>query len=193
MNGEPIFLFNFPIHNQQPTTNNKQLTTNNEQLTTNNKQRSTNNTMKIAVGTDMKMHVAEAVVHELRNMGHEVEVFGALVTPEAPWSKVAVEVAVKVASGEFDQAVLFCWTGTGISLAANKVKGIRAALCHAAETAAGARKWNDANILCMSLRATSEGVAREMLEAWFKNDPSPDADDAACLAYLKEAEERFFK
>ena len=149
--------------------------------------------MKIAVGTDMKMHVAETVVQELKKMGHEVESFGALVTEESPWTKVAIEVAEKVASGEFDQAVLFCWTGTGISLAANKVKGIRAALCHDAETAAGARKWNDANILCMSLRATSEVVAKEMLEAWFGNEPSNDKEDVACLVYLREAEARHMK
>ena len=149
--------------------------------------------MKIAVGTDMKMHVAAIVVDELKKMGHEVQTFGALVTENAPWPKVAVKVAEKVASGEFDQAVLFCWTGTGISLAANKVKGIRAALCHDAETAAGARKWNDANILCMSLRATSEVIAKEMLEAWFANEPSKDKEDSDCLIYLKEAEEKHMK
>lgn len=149
--------------------------------------------MKIAVGTDMKMRIAEKVVEDLINMGHEVKSFGALVTESAPWPKVAIEVSEKVASGEFDQAVLFCWTGTGISLAANKVKGIRAALCHDAETAAGARKWNDANILCMSLRTTSEVIAKEMLEAWFANEPSEDKEDSDCLVYLKEAEEKHMK
>ena len=100
----------------------------------------------------MKTHVTDVVVNELRKMGHEVEVFGALLELPAMWSKVAIEVAQKVAAKEFDQAVLFCWTGTGIALAANKVKGIRAALCNDAETAKGARMWNDANILAMSLR-----------------------------------------
>ncbi len=146
--------------------------------------------MRIAVGTDMDMHVARVVVEELRKMGHEVDEFGALVTQPAPWPKVAIEVAEKVASGEYDQAVLFCWTGTGISLAANKVKGIRCALCHDAQTAAGARKWNDANILAMSLRATSEVIAKEILEAWFSNGPSQDEEDQACLRWLAEAEER---
>ena len=106
----------------------------------------------------------------------------------ALWTKVAIEVAEKVAVGEYRQAVLCCWTGTGISLAANKVKGIRAALCGDAQTAAGARKWNDANILCMSLRATSDEVAREMLDAWFANGPSTDEEDVACLRYLEEWE-----
>ncbi len=146
--------------------------------------------MKIAVGTDMKMQVAEVVVEELKKRGHEVATFGALVETPAPWPKVAIKVAEKVARGEFDQAVLFCWTGTVISLAANKVRGIRAALCHDAETAAGARKWNDANILCMSLRATSEAVEKEMLDAWFANGPSEDVEDLACLVYLKEMESK---
>ncbi len=149
--------------------------------------------MKIAVGTDMDMPLAQFVVKELEKMGHEVTAFGALVTKPAPWPEVAVTVAEKVASGEFDQGVLFCWTGTGISLAANKVKGIRAALCCDAQTAAGARQWNDANILAMSLRATSETVAKEILEAWFSNGPSTDAEDVACLEMLKSVEERLMK
>lgn len=144
--------------------------------------------MKIAVGSDMKTHVTDVVIDELRHRGHHVTVFGALLETPAMWSKVALDVAEKVAKKEFDQAVLFCWTGTGISLAANKVKGIRAALCQDAQTAEGARKWNDANILCMSLRSTSEQVAREMLDAWFATGPSSDREDVACLQYLAEAE-----
>ena len=146
--------------------------------------------MKIAVGSDMKTHLTGVIVEELKKIGHEVETYGALATTPALWPKVAIEVAEKVASGACDQAVLCCWTGTGISLAANKVKGIRAALCGDAQTAAGARKWNDANILCLSLRATSEEVAREILVAWFENEPSTDKEDMACLRYLDEWEAR---
>lgn len=146
--------------------------------------------MKIAIGTDMKTPLPKAVSDYLVEKGHSVSTFGAWTEGSAPWPQVAFEVAENVASGEFDQAVLFCWTGTGISLAANKVKGIRAALCHDAETAAGARKWNDANILCMSLRTTSEAVAKEMLDAWFSNKPSEDEEDTACLVFLKNAEEK---
>ena len=123
--------------------------------------------MKIAVGTDMDGHLPKSVAAELEKMGHEVTCFGAFETDSAPWPKVAVDVASYVANGTADMGVLFCWTGTGISLAANKVKGIRAALCNDAETAAGARKWNDANVLAMSLRSTSEQVAKEILAAWF--------------------------
>ena len=144
--------------------------------------------MKIAVGSDMKTHVTDFVINELQKMGHEVETFGALKEPSAMWSKVAMEVAQKVAQKEFDQAVLFCWTGTGIALAANKVKGIRAALCNDAETAKGARLWNDANILAMSLRLVSEQLAKEMLEVWFTTEASQDEEDQACLRFLDEVE-----
>jgi ribose 5-phosphate isomerase B len=146
--------------------------------------------MKIAVGSDMKTHLTEVVVDELKKRGHDVEIFGALLKTPALWAQVAVEVAEQVAAGNYDQAVLFCWTGTGISLAANKVRGIRAALCHDAETASGARKWNDANILAMSLRAVSEQVAKEILDAWFSSSPSTDAEDVASLEYLKKVEEK---
>ncbi len=147
--------------------------------------------MKIAVGSDMKTHLTEVVVDELKKKGFEVEVYGALVKEPAPWPWVAVEVAEKVATGACEQAVLFCWTGTGISLAANKVRGVRAALCQDAETARGARKWNDANVLAMSLRAVSEQVAKEILEAWFNTAPSSDREDADCLAYLAEVEKKY--
>lgn len=147
--------------------------------------------MKIAVGSDMKTHLTEAVVSALRQRDFEVVPFGALVREPAPWPRVAVEVAAQVANGACDQAVLFCWTGTGISLAANKVRGVRAALCHDAETARGARKWNDANVLAMSLRAVSEQVAKEILEAWFTTAPSTDREDVECLEYLAEIEHKF--
>lgn len=149
--------------------------------------------MKIAVGSDMDSHLVGTVVDHLREMGHAVTTFGAIGQPTSPWPKVAIEVAEKVAAGQFDQAVLFCWTGTGISIAANKVKGIRAALCHDAETAAGARKWNDANVLAMSLRSTSDQVGKEILEAWFANEPSEEAGDQICLEFLEAAEHQRFK
>jgi ribose 5-phosphate isomerase B len=149
--------------------------------------------MKIAVGTDMEGHVPNMVAEMLGKMGHELVLFGAFHHKTAPWPKVAVEVAQGVANGVFEMGVLFCWTGTGISLAANKVKGIRAALCNDAETAAGARKWNDANVLAMSLRSTSEQVAKEILEAWFATASSDDPDDIVCLEYLERIENERFK
>lgn len=145
--------------------------------------------MKIAVGSDMKNHLTDVVVEELVQQGHQVTVFGALVVSPAMWPQVAIEVAGKVASGEFEQAILFCWTGTGIAMAANKVPGIRAALCSDAQTAEGARLWNDANVLAMSLRSTSEAVAKEILKAWFETGVSTDAEDLACLDFLRNWEE----
>ncbi len=141
--------------------------------------------MKIAIGSDMHTHLTEVVFEELKKRGHEVTPFGAVIEGSAPWPQVGMEVARRVAEGQFDQAVLFCWTGTGISIAANKVKGVRAALCVDAETARGARLWNDANVLCMSLRLTSEQVAKEILDAWFQTGMSTDAEDVACIDWLK--------
>lgn len=148
--------------------------------------------MKIAVGSDMLMHTAQVAVRELEKLGHEVIAFGALIKEKAPWSEVALEVAEKVAVGDFDYGVLLCWTGTGVTMAANKVKGIRAALCTDVETVVGARAWNDANILCMSLRLTSEVMAAEMLKAWLETPASEEAEDVSCIAFLKQAEERYF-
>ena len=146
--------------------------------------------MNIAVGSDMKTHLTDVVVSELKKRGFAVDCYGALVKEHAPWPEVAIEVAEKVAAGDYPQAVLFCWTGTGISMAANKVRGIRAALCHDAETARGARQWNDANILAISLRAVSEAVVIEILDAWFNTEPSEEAEDSSCIEFLKNYELR---
>jgi ribose 5-phosphate isomerase B len=124
--------------------------------------------MKLAVGSDERTALTDAVVEHLRRQGHEVELYGSLTDSVTPWPDVAVEVAQRVADGRADQGILCCWTGTGVSLAANKVPGVRAALAGDAETARGARAWNDANVLCLSLRATSEVIAREILDAWFR-------------------------
>jgi ribose 5-phosphate isomerase B len=129
--------------------------------------------MRIAVGSDERTHLTDSVVEELRRMGHEVELVGPLRGEHLQWADVARQVADMVAKGEAEQGILFCWTGTGVSIAANKVPGVRAALCHDAETARGARAWNDANVLCLSLRATSEAVAKEILEAWFSASLDP--------------------
>jgi ribose 5-phosphate isomerase B len=95
-----------------------------------------------------------------------------------------------VIAGRADQAVVACWTGTGASIAANKVGGARAALAADAETAAGARKWNDANVLALSLRATTEAVLGEILDAWFETEASGDEPDVANVGHLSEIERR---
>ncbi len=123
--------------------------------------------MKIAVGSDERTRLTDYVVEMLTAGGHELELVGPLAGASLPWPDVAQAVAKRVAAGQCEQGILFCWTGTGVSIAANKVPGVRAALCSDAETARGARRWNDANVLCMSLRLTSEAMAKEILEAWF--------------------------
>jgi ribose 5-phosphate isomerase B len=143
--------------------------------------------MRISVAADEDTGVAGAVVAQLRERGHEPVLHGALADGERDdWAWASEAAARDVAEGRADQAVVCCWTGTGASIAANKVAGIRAALCSDAETAAGARKWNDANVLALSLRTTSDAVLSEILDAWFTAAPSPDADDRANVAHLDE-------
>jgi ribose 5-phosphate isomerase B len=147
--------------------------------------------MKIAIGSDERTHLTDTVIEAVKERGHDVTLFGPLASREEYWPAVAQETAETVASGQADEAILFCWTGTGISLAANKVPGIRAALCGDAETARGARLWNKANVLCMSLRATSEVVAKEILEAWFNTEYQPNEVDDTCLAQVQAVEDKY--
>ncbi len=146
--------------------------------------------MKLAVGSDERTHTTDAVIDELNKRGHQVELFGPLRGGNESWVVVAQQVAERVAHGDADEGVLFCWTGTGVSIAANKVPGIRAALCQDAETARGARLWNRANVLCLSLRATSEIVAKEILDAWFATPLGTDPTDVACVKHVSEIEKK---
>src|ERR687886_2839141 len=128
--------------------------------------------MRISVAADERTGVAEAVVDELRRRGHEPVLHGALNDSERDdWAWASEAAARDVAEGRADQAVVACWTGTGASIAANKVPGVRAALCADAATADGARRWNDANVLALSLRTTSEALLAEILDAWFAAAP----------------------
>lgn len=123
--------------------------------------------MKLIVASDEKTHLTDVVVRLLQKK-HEVILLGALREKENDrWAEIGKEAGRRVANGEADQGILFCWSGTGVCMAANRIKGARAALCWDAETAHLARKWDDANILCMSLRYTSHEVAKEILDAWF--------------------------
>ena len=145
--------------------------------------------MRIALGSDERSHLTDVVEEELRRRGHEVALEGPLNGEDSPWPEVAVAVAERVAAGDSDEGVLFCWTGTGVSIAANKVPGVRAALCGDAETARGARAWNQANVLCMSLRGTSETVAREILDAWFSAER--DASEEGNVERVNELDRRY--
>lgn len=127
--------------------------------------------MRIAFGTDERTDVTDAVEAWLAAHGHEV-----VVPAErgGPWPEVGAAVGEAVAGGDADLGVVCCWTGTGVSIAANKVAGVRAALCTDAGTAAGARRWNDANVLAFGLRLTTDTVAEELLEAFLSTDADPD-------------------
>ncbi len=147
--------------------------------------------MKIAIASDERAPLTDHVVEWLRAQGHDVAPGGALVDGQpAPWPQASVELAERVASDDCEQGVLFCYTGTGASIAANKVPGIRAALCADAPTAQGARRWNHANVLVLSYRATSETVADEILAAWFATPPG-EGEDAEMVAQLAEIERKY--
>lgn len=130
--------------------------------------------MRIAFGTDERTPVTAAVVDVLRSAGHEVVV----VADGAAWPDVGRAVGELVAAGEAERGVVCCTTGTGVSIAANKVKGVRAALCTDAVTAEGARRWNDANVLAFGLRLTTEAVAAEMLDVFLRTDADPEEESA---------------
>ena len=141
------------------------------------------------MSADERTGVADAVVAALRERGHELLLHGAREPAERPdWAWASEAAARDVAEGRADQAVVCCWTGTGASIAANKVPGVRAALCTDAATAQGARRWNDANALALSLRLTSEATLAEILDAWFATGPSTSDDDAANIAHVGQME-----
>ena len=140
--------------------------------------------MRIVVGADDEGEVADAVVDELRARGHHVTVL-----EREQWPEVARRVGEAVVSGEADQGMVFCWTGTGTAMAANKLPGVRAALAWDPWIAEGARRWNDANVLVMSLKRTSPETAREIVDAWLAVE-RPDADEAENIARLAELEQR---
>jgi ribose 5-phosphate isomerase B len=145
--------------------------------------------MRISVAADELTGVAGELVEALRRKGHQTLAHGALARGERDdWAWASEAAARDVAEGRADQAVVCCWTGTGASIAANKVAGVRAALCADAPTAAGARRWNDANVLALSLRSTSPALLDEILDAWFSAEPSRAPDDRANIEHLRELE-----
>ena len=146
--------------------------------------------MRVAIGSDEQTALTDTVIADLEKRGHVILKNGPLAGGSLTWPAAARAVGEAVASGEADEGILFCWTGTGVSMAANKVPGVRAALCDEAETARGARLWNNANVLYLSLRRTAAPVAKEILEAWFATSYQPNPEDDTCLADLAELERR---
>jgi len=145
--------------------------------------------MKIAVGSDERTHLTDFVIEELERRGIELELHGPLGGEDIQWTDVAEKVSERVRDGECEQGILFCWTGTGVSIAANKVPGIRAALCADAKTAEGARKWNDANVLAMSLRTISPTLAAEIIESWLSTEP--EDEEIPNIEKVKEIEKKY--
>ncbi|HXA32387.1 MAG TPA: RpiB/LacA/LacB family sugar-phosphate isomerase [Acidimicrobiales bacterium] len=125
--------------------------------------------MRIAYGTDEMTPVTRAIAEHLREAGHQVDE----VAKDDEWPEVGRQVGEAVASGQADRGIVWCFTGTGVSIAANKVSGVRAALCLDAATAAGARRWNDANVLALGLRVTAPTVAEEIVGAFLETDVDP--------------------
>jgi len=142
--------------------------------------------LQISLGADERLPLVDHILAAHKHDGHEV----ALYLPEdgrtLPWPQVARLAAEDVAAGRSEAGLLLCWTGTGVTIAANKLPGVRAALCVDAETARGARLWNDANVLCLSMRLTAPPVADEILEAWFSTRYQPNPTDDACLTLVEE-------
>jgi ribose 5-phosphate isomerase B len=134
--------------------------------------------MRIALCSDEPYPVHELVRAQLIACGHEVVPFGAVASgKDEPWAVVAERAALAVASGDCQEGIFFCWSGTGISMAANKVPGIRAALCSDPGAARAARIWNHANVLCLSNRTLSHDMAKELLETWFETPEGHQGDD----------------
>jgi ribose 5-phosphate isomerase B len=137
--------------------------------------------MRIALGADDSTQLVDVIVEHLRSSGHEVTRFGKAAGVDEAWGLTGRRVAEAVAAGTQELGIVCCWTGTGVSIAANKVSGVRAALCVDAETARGARKWNDANVLALSLRATSPEIAKEIITAWLAEPYAGTEDESLAV------------
>ena len=139
--------------------------------------------MRIAYGADDRNATTAAVVEYLTARGHEV----VDATTDEHWPEIGAAVGRAVISGAADIGVVLCWTGTGTAIAANKVPGVRAALAWEPWIARGARRWNDANVLAMSLKRLAPDVAVEVLAAFLDTD-GPDPGEAANIARLTDLE-----
>jgi ribose 5-phosphate isomerase B len=135
--------------------------------------------MRIAFGTDERTAVTDELEAHLARCGHE------LVGPvrDVPWPTVGRAVGESVAQGRAKVGIVMCWTGTGVSIAANKVPGVRAALCTDRVTAEGSRRWNDANVLAMGSRLTTVTTAVEMIDGFLATEV--DADERANIDRLE--------
>ena len=151
--------------------------------------------MRIALLSDEPAPIHDFLQRLLKERGHEVVPFGAIASgQECAWAPAAEEAALEIVEGSCQEGIFLCWTGTGISMAANKIAGIRAALCTDPETASGARVWNHANVLCLSNRTLNEADATAILEAWFSEySHERGAEGVALMKKLDECRTRPLK
>jgi len=143
--------------------------------------------MRIALGADDSTSLIDEIANFLSEAGHLVTRYGKAAGVDEAWGSTGRRVAEAVVAGEAELGIVCCWTGTGVSMAANKVPGARAALCVDAETARGARKWNDANVLALSLRLTSEEVAKEVLRAFLAEPYGRSEDESLAVLTALDA------
>ena len=140
----------------------------------------------VLISADKRTQLVDHIIRKVDERGLTAKYFGPNEEEGyVSWSEQAKKVAELVSADAQAEGILLCWTGTGVSIAANKVPGIRAALCVDAETAKGARLWNNANVLCLSMRLTTAALADEILESWFTTEYKPNPTDDACLAVLE--------
>ena len=144
--------------------------------------------MLIAVSTDERTPLIKELIRELKKRNHNVTYFGPKKSEKVEWPVITKQAASLVPKGIVDEAIVLCWTGTGASIVANKIKGVRAALCCDAETAKGARIWNHANVLALSLNATNNKILKEILDAWFATPYSEDRWNLQQIKYIKNME-----
>jgi ribose 5-phosphate isomerase B len=146
--------------------------------------------MKIAISSDEYFPLIDTLLEEVKQRGHEVVYFGPLKGEKSQdWPEVTLKAVTALKEGHADEGIVLCWTGTGCSIVANKIPGMRAALCIDAETAKGARIWNHANVLALSLRLTSPAVLKEILTAWFDTPYSIDAWNLEQMQRLKKLDQ----
>lgn len=146
--------------------------------------------MRIAIGSDEVTPLTDDLVAALRDRGHELTLHGPLAGGDEEWVAASAAAAREVAQGRADRGLVLCWSGTGASIAANKVPGVRAALCADPETARMARRYNHANVLALSLRLTSPPMGREIVEAFLAEPDGADDFDLRNVDALGRMEGR---
>lgn len=144
--------------------------------------------MRIAIGSDEVTPLTDDLIAMLRDAGHELSLHGPPAGGDEEWVAASAAAAREVADGRAERGLVFCWSGTGASIAANKVAGVRAALCVDPQTARMARRYNHANVLALSLRLTSPPMGREIVEAFLAEPEGADDFDQRNVEALRAME-----